>query len=97
MGVNGLTRADDRRRARKEIEKEKPYVVVGSPLCTAFANFNDNVNYPKMDPREVMRRKTEARTLLDFAVEIYELQMKAGRHFLHEQGFVCGQRARRGP
>jgi hypothetical protein len=77
-------RAEDRRRARKEIEKDKPYIVVGGPPCTAFASFNVNVNFPKMDANVVRRRRAEARTLLSFAAEIYELQRAAGRHFLHE-------------
>ena len=73
----------DRRRARKRIEKEKPYVVVGSPPCTFYSILN-KINHPRMDAREVQRRRIEADTLLNFAIEIYELQLRGGRHFLHE-------------
>ena len=74
---------DDRARARKQIEAEKPFLVVGSPPCTYYSVLTQS-NYSRMDPRKVERRKAEAKVLLEFAMEIYELQLKAGRHFLHE-------------
>ena len=77
-------RSDDRRRARREIEKDKPYMVVGGPPCIDYCSFNVNVNFPKMDPAVVQRRRAQARILLNFAAEIYELQRAASRHFLHE-------------
>ena len=42
------------------------------------------LNRPKMDESEVKRRETEARTLLHFACEVFQFQLEAGRHFLHE-------------
>jgi hypothetical protein len=73
----------DRDRARKQIEDEKPYLVVGSPPCTYYSILTQS-NYSRMDPLKVARRKAEAKVLLDFAMQIYEVQLKAGRHFLHE-------------
>ena len=37
-----------------------------------------------MTEAERQRRRTEARVHLDFAAEIYQTQLRAGRHFLHE-------------
>ena len=37
-----------------------------------------------MSPEEVERRMTEARVLLAFAAEVYQMQLDAGRHFVHE-------------
>ncbi len=37
-----------------------------------------------MDPQKVARHKAEAAVMLHFAVQIYEVLLKAGRHFLHE-------------
>eukprot|EP00974_Lingulodinium_polyedra_P015742 1526826-Lingulodinium_polyedra.AAC.1 len=37
-----------------------------------------------MDPQEVKRRQLEGEILLRFAIQIYEMQLAAGRHFLHE-------------
>jgi hypothetical protein len=77
-------RSQDRARAREMILRECPMFVVGSPPCTAFCAFNDRLNYRKMPPEIVRRKKAEAKVLLGFAMEIYELQLQGGRHFLHE-------------
>lgn len=50
---------------------------------------NENLNYHRMLPAEVKRRKAEARVLLGFAIEIYRLQLYQGRHFLHEHPLVA--------
>ena len=54
IGRNGKSwdflKAEDRKKARYEIMKEKPYIVIGSPPCTGYSNFNVNINYGKMDP-----------------------------------------------
>jgi len=74
----------DRAKARKEIREQKPFMVIGSPPCTAFCTLNQGLNKHKGSPEERKRKMTEATTLLHFALEIYELQVRAGRHFLHE-------------
>ena len=42
------------------------------------------MNFSRMDPEKLRRKKFEAKVLLDFAMEIYEVQLQGGRHFLHE-------------
>ena len=42
------------------------------------------MNYRRIDPEVVRRKQKECLTLLNFAVEIYEMQLPAKRHFLHE-------------
>ena len=79
-----FTKEEDRRTARKQIEHEKPYIVIGSPPCTTFCALNVRWNYPKMPTEEVEKRKAVGRVLFGFALEIYKLQLKAGRHFRHE-------------
>ena len=76
-------RADDRRRARNQIQKEKPYLVCGSPPCTYYSILT-RMNFSRMDPEKLRRKKSEAKVLLDFAMEIYEVQLQGGRRFLHE-------------
>ena len=76
-------RADHRRRAREQIREEQPFIVIGSPPCTDFCMIQ-NFNRHRWGPAEVRRRRAEAMVLLGFAVEIYWLQLDAGRHFLHE-------------
>ena len=79
-----FSKAADRRRARKEIAEDKPELVVGSPPCTDCSILNRLWNFPKMDPKEVIRRRTMASVHLSFCCQIYLDQVKAGRYFLHE-------------
>ena len=73
----------DRRRARQKIEIEKPYMVIGSPPCTYYSILT-KLNFSRMNPEVLRRRLMEAQVLLNFAMEIYEMQLRGGRHFLHE-------------
>ena len=41
-----------RRKAEIQIEKEKPALLIGSPMCTPFSNIQ-NINNVKRDPRIV--------------------------------------------
>jgi hypothetical protein len=75
--------AEDRARCRRQLAKEKPYLVIGSPPCTQFSRLQ-NLNRNRSDPRERRRRLVEAKVLLDFAVEVYRAQLARGAHFLHE-------------
>ena len=76
--------AADREMAKRMIQEEKPYLVIGSPPCTSFCAFNRKWNYRRMDPERVRQAIHEGNVLFKFALEIYELQMSEGRHFLHE-------------
>jgi hypothetical protein len=76
-------RAEDQARCRRQISKEKPYLVIGSPPCTQFSRLQ-NLNWGRAHPEECRRRLAEARVLLDFAVEVYRGQLARGAHFLHE-------------
>jgi len=79
-----FTKAADRARARREVAASKPYMVVGSPPCTDWCALNLNCNHPKMRPEERERRITVAKVHLRFCAEIYRMQLRGGRHFLHE-------------
>ena len=79
-----FSKIEDRARARRRIQQERHYVVVGSPPCIDFCILNQNINHKKMPAAEVKRRMIEARLHLAFCAEIYTEQMRAGRHFLHE-------------
>ena len=58
--------------------------MVGSPPCTAFSAWNVRLNFAKMSPSEVDRKKAEGRLLLGFALSVYRWQVARGRYFLHE-------------
>lgn len=74
----------DRRRCWQRLEAEKPWLVIGSPPCTAFSALNIGLNFPKMDPKEAARRQAEGRMLLGFALAVYRWQLRRGCYFLHE-------------
>ena len=64
----------DRREARRRIREERPYLVIGSPPCTDFCNWT-HAFYKHLHPSEVQRRQCEARVLLNFALEVYAMQL----------------------
>ena len=76
-------RREDRQRARARIREERPFVVIGSPPCTFFSSIQALSRHRSTDSAR-RRAHAEALTLLGFAVEIYRLQLDAGRHFVHE-------------
>ncbi len=72
-----------RQEARRLIEKEKPMLLVGSPMCTAFCSWQV-LNEYKRDPEQIRREWTKAMIHLQFVCELYEMQVKSRRYFLHE-------------
>lgn len=79
-----LLLARDRQRVRERIQTEKPWLVIGSPPCRDYSTLNEGLNFRKMPEEEVRRRLAARAVHLHFALEIYRLQLKGGRHFLHE-------------
>jgi hypothetical protein len=74
---------EQRRRARHRIEQDKPMLLVGSPMCTAFSAWQ-RINNRKRDPTIVSREYIRAMIHIRFTMELYQLQHAAGRYFLHE-------------
>jgi hypothetical protein len=79
-----FTKASNRKQARLEIAEEKPDLLVGSPPCTDCSILNRAWNFPRMDPKEVARRRIAASIHLTFCCQLYLDQIAAGRYFLHE-------------
>ncbi len=76
-------RSDKRRRALKLVDEQKPMLIIGSPECRAFCSWQ-SINNLKRDPVVVQRELVEARLHIDFVMEIYKRQHRAGRYFLHD-------------
>ena len=85
--VNGrLWDFDDvvmRDRARKRLLDERPMLLVGSPMCTAFSTWQ-RINNKIRDPVTVAGELKRAKQHLEFCVELYRIQANGGRYFLHE-------------
>ena len=74
-----------RTRARERVISERPFLLIGCPPCTAFGTlFGLNKARGHMNPEEVRRKEIEGRIHLAFCMELYEIQIKASRYFLHE-------------
>ena len=71
-------------KARELLRFQKPYLLIGSPPCTAYSNLQIwNRRRPGGDAKvdEAQRR---ARVHLVFCCALYREQIAAGRYFLHE-------------
>ena len=66
-----------------KVKKDKPLLIVGSPMCTDWSSMM-NMNWPKMSDEERRRRMKEARKQLRFCVKIYKYQMSQNRYYVHE-------------
>jgi hypothetical protein len=78
-----FSKEEKRARARKRVVSEKPFLLVGSPPCTAFSTlFQSNVT--RMHPDKVRQIVEDGMMHLRFCIELYRIQLDAGRFFLHE-------------
>ena len=72
-----------REKVMKIIKECKPSVVIGSPMCTAFSSLQ-NMNKHKRNEEEWKKYMREAVRHMEFACQIYALQVAEGRYFVHE-------------
>ena len=75
-----FTLEEDRARARKRCQSERPALLVGSPPCLAFS-FIQRLN---PDSPEWRRKLAEGLAHLEFVCELYREQIRDGLFFLHE-------------
>ena len=52
-------------------------------MCTNFSILM-NANWKRMHPEEAKRRWENAVMHISFCCEVYDMQMRAGRYFIHE-------------
>ena len=72
-----------RDRAMKKVKEERPMLLVGSPMCTAFSTWQ-RINDKIRSPVTVAAEKKRAIEHLEFVCDLYREQMRHGRYFLHE-------------
>jgi hypothetical protein len=61
-------KAEDRRRCWMRLRQEDPWVVIGSPPCTAFSHLLE-LNEERCDPNKRPRKLIEGAALLNFALD----------------------------
>ena len=76
-------KAEMREEAKRRVAEEKPYLLIGSPMCTMFSKWQD-LRKASRDPVEFKRRFSKAMVHLRFLCELYKMQIDGGRYFLHE-------------
>ena len=78
-----FSRHDCRERARKLLRETRPLLLVGSPMCTWFSVLQQ-LNKGKKDPEEWEQGFQRAVEHIKFVFELYDMQVRGGRYFLHE-------------
>ena len=70
-------------RVRQLVRETAPYCIVGSPPCTPFSQIQ-GLNKKKRDKAVIRREWEEGRRHIRFCLELYRMQVSAGRHYVHE-------------
>ncbi len=79
-----FTDISKRKKALQRVEKDKPFMLIMSPMCGPFSKLQEVFNYPKMERSEVEAKISAAMEHLQFTVELCARQHAAGRLFLFE-------------
>ena len=72
-----------RARAKKLVQQVKPILLIGSPMCRMFSKLQ-NLNRKRMGEENFQAAYRDAIEHLKFCLELYTLQERAGRYYLHE-------------
>ena len=75
---------DKRNNAKAWLRRDKPYMLVTSPMCGPFSALQALFNYPKLDEKEVEKKLKAATEHILFTVEMCIEQQQAGRAFMFE-------------
>ena len=68
----GLQSRGNEKQAARKLINDKPLFLMGSPPCTDWSTLM-NLNWERMDPEEVARRKKMARVHLEFCAKLYKI------------------------
>ena len=80
-----FTKEQMKDKARKIVRTEEPMLLIGSPSCTAFCQWQAlNTVKQGRDEEKIAAARAEAEAHLLFVTELYQLQVDAKRYFLHE-------------
>ena len=72
-----------REKARRKCEEQRPYMLIGSPMCTAFCTWMALNEALRKDHAIVRAAREKAIEHINFIVSLYQMQADAGRYFLH--------------
>ena len=78
-----FNRMDGRNRAVHRLPEESPYVLIASPMCTAFSTIM-SLNDSRMSKEEKERILRQARVHLEFTMKLIMIQHGRGGYFVFE-------------
>jgi hypothetical protein len=70
-------------RVKRLVNDTRPYCIIGSPPCTAFSPLQE-IGRAKRDPKVMQMELDKGKAHIRFCLEIYAMQLRARRHFVHE-------------
>ena len=74
---------EQREKCKRKLRSEKPWLLIGSPMCTAFSILQ-GLNRKRMGEAKWRALWDHGMRHLLFAIELYDEQLAAGRYVLHE-------------
>ena len=75
-----FNKSEDREVARKYQKEAKPLVIIGSPMCRMFSQLQNMTPWTT----ERIRMYEEDVEHVKFMIELYTVQVREGRYFIHE-------------
>jgi len=75
-----FTKEEDRAKAEKCLDDQKPLVLIGSPPCVAFSQLQSLIP----DSQREAKQLAEGIKHMEFMAQLYKKLMEGGRIFLHE-------------
>ncbi len=78
-----LSKKEVQKRVKKLIKDTEPFVVIGSPPCTMFSTLQE-LSRSRRNAKKYEKAMDEAREHIRFCIEVYKMQLKANRYFMHE-------------
>ena len=80
----GFSIREKRVKARAKLKEQRPYMLIGSPACTAFSTWMALNEAKSKDVAAIRRARIRAIVHMGFVIELYYDQLADGKYFLHE-------------
>ena len=80
----GFPRSGKREKARQMRRRQKPYLLIGSPACTAFSTWQALKDAKSSDLEAYRTARKRATAHTEFMVELYREQLEDGHCFLRK-------------
>ena len=79
-----FTIAAKREKVREMLRQRRPYLLIGSPPCTAYSTWQALNAAKSDDPTAYRKAKLQGDIHLRFVASLYRDQLENGKYFLHE-------------